>query len=364
DRRRFAITVCYLREVRDPAFDLDRRAAELGLDYAEVRQQGPFDLSVLKAARRLVRERGIELVHAHDYKTNLLALALARSEGVIALPPAPGWTGQTWRERLVYSPADKRLLGRFRAVIAVSSEIRAELIRRGAAPCRVRTILNGIDPDAFRQDPVRRAAVRTRLGFAPTDRLVGAVGRLSRQKRFDLLLPAFARLRRRPSDLHLLLAGDGEERPALEAEARRLGLSGSCHFLGQVRDIADVYQAFDVFVQSSEYEGTPNVVLEAMAVGVPVVATAVGGTGEVIDDAVHGLIAPPRAPVALADAAEESLADVAAARARVLRARQRVETELSFTARQRKVQALYEELLAEGGRRRKRLGCERPRAQG
>jgi glycosyltransferase involved in cell wall biosynthesis len=346
DRRRFAVTVCYIRNVVDEAFDVDRRAEKLGLDYTEIRQRHGFDPALLPAARRLVRARRIDLVHAHDYKTNLLALVLARLEGVIPLSTVHGWTGNSWRERWVYYPADKRLLARFPRLIAVSGEIRRELIRHGAHPERVTTVLNGIDPERFRRDD-RREAARARFGLAPGEIALGAVGRLARQKRFDLLLQAFARLRQERPHVRLLIAGEGELREDLQAEADRLGLGASCRLLGHVRDVVELHHALDVLVQSSEYEGTPNVVLEAMALETPVVATDVGGTSELLRDEMDGLIVAPGDPEALAAAVRRTLVEPEDTARRVRAARRRIERELSFESRMHAVEAIYEELAAD-----------------
>ncbi|HJX28581.1 MAG TPA: glycosyltransferase, partial [Thermoanaerobaculia bacterium] len=189
-------------------------------------------------------------------------------------------------------------------------------------------------------------AARAALGLGPEDVVLGAVGRLEPQKRFDLLLEAFAELRRggaRPG-LRLVLAGEGSARAGLEAAARRLGVEDSCRFLGHRSDVAEVHHAFDLFVQSSDYEGTPNAVLEAMALETPVVATAAGGTGELIDNGEHGLIVPSGDVVRLRQAIERALEDPAAAAGRAAAARTRVEGPLSFQARMRAVEAVYDEL--------------------
>jgi glycosyltransferase involved in cell wall biosynthesis len=119
-----------------------------------------------------------------------------------------------------------------------------------------------------------------------------------------------------------------------------------CRLLGHRADVADVMSAFDLFVQSSDYEGTPNAVLEAMAVETPVVATTAGGTGELIADEVHGLLVPCGVPGALRNAIERTLADPDAARTRASAARQHVEQELSFERRMKRLEAVYERMYA------------------
>lgn len=348
DPSRYAVTVCYLRDREDPLFGIGERAGGLGIDYEEISERHSLDSGVYKSLRRLVRQRGIRIVHSHDYKTDILALLLARAEPVVPLATVHGWTGHSRRERWLYYPLDKRALVRFPRLIAVSGTIRSELLRRGVRSERVTTILNGIDPQAFRRDPAREPQVRSALGLEPDDVVIGAVGRLEPQKRFDRLLEVFAALRKNRSNLRLLLVGEGSARGELEALARRLGVEEDCRILGHRADVADLHHAFDLFVQSSDYEGTPNVVLEAMALGTPVVATAAGGTAELIEDGVEGLIVPPGDPVRLQEAIERALADREATLRRAAAARTRIEGPLSFTSRMRAVERIYDEL-ASGG---------------
>jgi glycosyltransferase involved in cell wall biosynthesis len=283
-------------------------------------------------------------VHAHEYKTDLLALLLARRTGIVPLATAHGWTGHSGRERYLYYPADKWLLARYPRVVAVSTDIRNALVRYGARPDRVTVILNSIDPDAFRRDPARRAPVRRELGLADDAIVVGAVGRAEPQKRFDLLLDAMAPLVARDPRVRVVIAGDGSRLPALTAHAATLGIAGQCVFTGHRPDVADLHNAFDLFVQSSEYEGTPNAVLEAMAMTSPLVATDVGGTAELAADGEHGLIVPPHDVPALTAAVDRVLHDPEAAQARARAARRRVETDLSFATRTRKLEDIYVEL--------------------
>jgi glycosyltransferase involved in cell wall biosynthesis len=347
DRARFAVTVCYLRDLRDSVFSIDERARRMPIDYVEVYERHSFDPRIWSTLVRLVRERLIDIVHSHDYKTDLLAWLLSRRTGVIPLSTAHGWSGYSARERYLYYPAGKRLLRRFPRVIAVSGRIRAELERHGVLPGRISVILNSIDPDAFRRDPARRQPVRAQLGLHPDDVVIGAVGRLEREKRFDLLIEAFAPLARERPEMRLVIVGAGSLRDELSALAGRLGIQNACLLLGHRLDIADLHQSFDLLVQSSETEGTPNAVLEAMAMGTPIVATDVGGTGELAAHNRHAVLVPRHDVPALREAMHLTLTDRPGAARRVAAARQRIETDLSFDARTRRLEAIYEELARE-----------------
>ncbi len=359
DRTRFAVTICYLRDLRDPIFGIDERARRMPVDYVEVHEQHSFDRRIWPALAQLVRQRRIDIVHSHDYKTDALAWLLAKRLGVIPLSTAHGWSGNTARERYLYYPVGKRLLSRFPRVIAVSSPIRAELVRHGVSPDRIEVLLNAIDPAAFRRHSARRDPVRAGIGLRPGDVALAAVGRLEQEKRFDQLLDAVAPLVRSHPSLRLVLVGDGSLRGALSSQAARLGIQDACLFLGHRLDIADLHQGFDLFVQSSETEGTPNAVLEAMAMETPIVATDVGGTRELAADGDHALLVPRHDVAALRAAIDGVLTDPGSAGRRAAAARRRIETELSFDARTRRLETIYEELAHQRAEARTMRGVPR-----
>jgi glycosyltransferase involved in cell wall biosynthesis len=344
DPSRALVTVCYIRDERDEVFHIDRRAAAAGVEYIEVLERHSFDLGLWARVRDMVRTGGWDVIHSHDYKTDALAWLLARRSGIVPLATAHGWTGHSARERLLYYPAHKRLLARFPLVLAVSSDIRNELLRHGADARRVRVLLNGIDPTEFRREPSRRAAVRAELCLPAEAIVVGAVGRLEPQKRFDILIDAVQRVRREEPRLRLLIAGDGSRRDALQHEIRRQSLEDVVRLLGHTTDVVTLHHAFDIFAQSSDYEGTPNAVLEAMALETPIIATDVGGTAEICRPDVDGLIVAPRDGARLADAIRVVLGDRDGALRRAASARRRVEGPLSFQNRLRALENLYEEL--------------------
>lgn len=344
DPARVQVTVCYLRDRRDDIFAIDQRAAHSKLDYVEVLERHSFDLRVWGQLKNLIAERQIDVLHAHDYKSDVLAWLLSRATGARTLATVHGWTGNSARERRFYYPADKWVLARYQRLIAVSSEIAGELLKNGADSARITTILNAIDPNNFRRDPARVASERTALGLAADDIVIGSVGRLERQKRFDLLLDAFAALRVNDSRLRLLIIGDGSLRAALEKQREALGLAESVIFTGHVTDVRPVHHAMNLFVQSSDYEGTPNSVLEAMAMETPLIATEAGGTGELVHDGLHGRIIPVGNIGALISSITAALQTPAGMRRMADAARRRVEGELSFQSRCRRLEDIYEEL--------------------
>jgi glycosyltransferase involved in cell wall biosynthesis len=348
---RVRMTVCGIYRSGDEDYDLDRRAADLGIDYHGIAQTSLLARGVLPAIRRLVHQCRPDLVDAQDYKAAWFAARLARLEGILPIATLHGWSGHHWRERLLYYPAEKLLVRSFPLAIAVSAEIAGTLRRWGCAPDRVEVLPNGVDPQELRRTPGTAARVRRHLGIPPGDIVLGAVGRLEREKRFDLLLQSMARLLPRRRELRLLLVGEGSLRPRLQEQARRLGIDHRCRFLGHRRDVAELYQACDVLVQSSDHEGTPTVLLEAMALKVPVVATDVGGTGQLIEHGRHGLLVPRRDARALAAAVEHTLSGWESTVRRVAAARRRIEDELSLDARTRRLEFLYAQVARRCGGR-------------
>jgi glycosyltransferase involved in cell wall biosynthesis len=211
-----------------------------------------------------------------------------------------------------YDPALKRWAARRSdVVVAVSTSLAAYLTGRVRVPAtRVATLLNGVDTARFAPAP-RDAAVRARLGVPAGVPLVGTVARLAPVKNQAMLLDAFAALLARVPDAHLVLAGDGELRGALEAQAARLRITARVHLPGALADTAPIYRELDAFVLCSFGEGTSISLLEAMATGVPSVATAVGGNPATVAHGEAGLLVPSGDTAALTEALARVLGEPA-----------------------------------------------------
>ena len=266
-------------------------------------------LAVLQLTSHL-RRGCYAVVHAHGTKAALITRPAALLAGTRAVfytvhnsiyyAGLPGWQQQTMAaaERLLARNTDR--------IIAVSEDLRRELLdRTGLDPELVVTIPNGIEVPA-RKPPDSTLPFRRRLSLPPLGSLVGTVVRLAPQKGVADFLAAAAILCPNNST-SFVVAGDGPLRESLESKAHNLGLTNRIHFLGHLADVPFLLRALDIFVLPSLTEGFPLSLLEAMAEGLPVVATRVGGVPEIVYHGVTGLLVPPGNPGALAGAIQELL---------------------------------------------------------
>jgi glycosyltransferase involved in cell wall biosynthesis len=199
----------------------------------------------------------------------------------------------------------------------------------GARPNRLVYIPNGVNVDLYAQ-PYSPVELRAMFGIPKGKVVIGCVGRLTEQKGQDLLLRAVAQLER--DDLDLMLVGEGEDEPKLRNLAAQLGLDGRAHFVGYRRDVARILGALDLYVHPARFEGMPNALLEAMAAGCPIVASAADGSGELLGDGASGWLVPVSDVPALAAAIGAALGDQVEARRRGGAARERAKTCYSVQA--------------------------------
>jgi glycosyltransferase involved in cell wall biosynthesis len=282
------------------------------------------------------------IVQSHGARSNVYTRLAARYAGVpIVLSTVHNslfdYEVAGWR-RALYVLAERVTSPLADRIVAVSQAIARDLVERYRIDAaRTVVIHNGIDAWAFR--PARdAAAVRAEMRVPPGRRVVVMAGRMTPQKGWDVLFQAAARLASARDDLFWLLVGDGPLRPALTRRAGELGVR-AC-FAGARADMADLLGCADVVVLASRSEGLPFTLLEAMALGKPVVATRVGGVPEVVEDGRSGRLVPPEDPAALA-AALAAVLDGDDAAAMGARGRARVESAFTLDAMVRDVERVY-----------------------
>jgi len=272
--------------------ELLRQARATGIRTEVLTCHGRFDPAVFARLRKLLRRLQADLLHCHGYKENFYGL-LGRG-GLPCVATNHLWKRTTPALRF-YCWLDGRVSRHFDHVVAVSEPIRQELLAAGVPADRISRIANGLDVIPFQQPllPTERAAVRAGLGVGPGRLAVGMVGRLGSEKGHNLALQAVAALRARFPQLVLVIVGDGPLLADLQEVVLRLDLGQHVVFCGQRQDIPDILRALDAFILPSLTEGLPMALLEAMAAGLPAVASQVGDVPAVIEDGVSGILVPP-----------------------------------------------------------------------
>jgi glycosyltransferase involved in cell wall biosynthesis len=236
-------------------------------------------------------------------------------------------------------------MGGISHIVTVSESARRMVARSsGVSPERVTNIPNGIETEAFQKE-IDRKRKRAEIGVDESVRLIGIVARLSPEKDHETLFEAFSQLSGEFGEVHLVVVGGGELQEQLSAAARRLAIESRVHFLGYRSDVAELLAIFDCFVLSSRSEGLSITLLEAMAAGLPIVATDVGGNGEVIQNEETGLLVPPAQPSRLAAALKRMLTDGEAARRMGERGSARVREHFSLDKMVAGYERIYDELL-------------------
>jgi glycosyltransferase involved in cell wall biosynthesis len=320
------------------------RVTSLGVPVVTLSRPPGFHPRLAWRLAASARAIGANVLHCHHYSPfvygRLASLVAPGLRPVYTehgrLSDAPPSFKRTWANRLIMAGASD--------LYAVSHDLRAHLLRE-AVPARMRVIWNGIDPGEPPTAETRRVA-RASLDVADDALVIGAVARLDPVKDLGTLIEAAAEAAAAQPRLHLAIVGDGPERERLADTIRRHDAGARVRLLGHRDDVRALLPGFDVFVNSSTSEGISLTLLEAMAAELPVVATRVGGTPEVVVDHETGRLVPARDPRALAAALVETCADAARARAWGAAGRRRLLEHFTIDEMVRRYEAVYRDVAA------------------
>lgn len=327
-------------------------ARRYGMPVHVLRGANQYDPRLIWRLADLVRRLDVDLVHAHEVKSDVIAYLasfLARTPIVTTMH---GWIGNSPKQRFMIG-LDKRVVRRFDCVISVSEQMTQALHEAGVPPARVRLVHNAIVIERYRRTG-SVGFLRELLGGPIEGPVVVSIGRLSREKGHADLIEAVRLAAGSGHHLSLVLAGDGPERASLEAQIDAAGLRAHVHLPGYLDRPERLLEEADLTVLPSHTEGLPNAALESLAMNVPVLATRVGGTPDVITDGETGRLVEAHAPAQMADALVEFMVNPDPWRRMAERGRQLVERQFNFEARTRAVESLYHSLVADARRPRAR----------
>lgn len=300
---------------------------------------GPRDfLSERAEVVRLCRTLRPDIVHTHGYRADVLDGTAVQRLGIPVVSTCHGFTGGDWKNRL-YQWVQRRSFRRFDAVVAVSRWVGDALARSGVPSERLHYLQNAWHPSG---DPLDREAACRALRISAQPFRVGWVGRLSPEKGPDVLVEAVRQLADLP--LTVSFVGTGPMQQSLETRAAALHLADRIHWHGLVPGAGRLLRAFDAVALTSRIEGTPILLLEAMAAGVPIIASAVGGIPDVVS-AREALLVPSEDPRAVGAAIRNVLLNPAGARERARAARERLARQFGLAAWLEQYEAVYRGVL-------------------
>ncbi len=325
-----------------------QQAEESGLHTYESLSSGRFDPRAVFELASFLKRQKIQLLCTHGFKANTVGALAKNVAGVPQIAFCRGWTAETLRVR-AYEALERRFLALADRIICVSEAQAEYFATKHLLQPRISVVHNAMLDSIDTGAECDREAAKMQLGFSPATLVIGAVGRLSVEKGQRYLVEAAPGLVREFRDLKIVLLGEGRERESLESQVKRLGLENVVVLPGFHKNVARWMQAFDVLANCSLTEGIPNAILEALAVGTPVVATSVGGVPELIKDRETGLLVAPGSSEALAGGLAEVLRDSSLALKLGQAGRDWVRTRFSASVQRDSLLEAYRQILGLSG---------------
>lgn len=343
DASRFRIVVGAFDGGQPNGTAYEHEARMRGLEVARISERRSLDPEVLRQIVTLGRDCGADLLHTHDFRSDLFGFAASRILGIPFVSTVHGWIANDFRGR-ISTWLDKQVLRKSAHVIAVSEESRRRL-GGWANSNRCTVIPNALRVEQYRPDRSGRR-FRESNGVSSNHVLIANIGRLSPEKSQLDFLVAARELSRRHDCLRFVLFGNGPDRAHLEQYVSESELEEVVVFAGYREDMIALYNEIDLVVQTSLTEGMPNVILESLLMEVPVVATNVGGTAEIVTDLETGLLIPPGNPAALVAAIERFVSDRDGFTAMARKGREHIIANFDHGRRVIRLGELYEHVIA------------------
>lgn len=344
DPELFDLTLLCMRRgdgMSDPFISMTR---DMGIRVQGLDVRGRLDAAAARRLRDFIRAGDVSIIHTHDFKSNFYGVWATANTGVKRVATAHGSTRDSLAKK-AYLFFDERLVYRFfHRIIAVSHDLHDRLAALTGAGKKLTVIPNGLDPELLGLSSGSGDAALD-LPFKSGAKTFSVVGRLFRDKGQAVFIRAFSLIADEFPDAAAIIAGDGPDRESLEALISLLGLKKRVHCCGVRKDIRTVYEATDFLVIPSFTEGLPYVLLEAMALGIPVLATSVGDIPKIIRDGATGCLVSPGDARAMADRMKDLMKKPAMAMAMAQAGKQFVDETCSARVMARRTEDLYRSLV-------------------
>lgn len=278
-----------IKNLHNPHSELFNEALKRDIPAQIVESQGRFDRGTVDQLVELIHQNRISIVHSHNYKADFVGLLAARKAQIPIVATNHSWTNTDLKLRM-YEFFDGLLLRKFNKVVAVSEQVRTDMLKAGIPATKITVIDNGVPLNKEAGDA---AKLRVEFGISGSALIVGCIARLSLEKGHTYLLEAAKKITDDSHNVYFILFGEGPLEGELKDRVKELGLEKRILFAGYRNDMGNVYSAIDVLVQPSLREGLPLSLLEAMSYGKAVIATSVGAVPELITNMQTGLLIKP-----------------------------------------------------------------------
>ncbi|OGP95270.1 MAG: hypothetical protein A2157_13815 [Deltaproteobacteria bacterium RBG_16_47_11] len=288
-----------IRNVYNPHEEISEEAKRNGIAYTVFSCRSQLDLKLAFSIREFIKKNRIDIIHCHGYKSNFYGLLASKGQ-VPSVTTNHNWLTAHWKLK-TYCFLDSLWIRFFDRIVAVSNEVKKDMLRYKIPEEKIRVIDNGIALERFAK-LVETNNMKSQLGFDEKIRIIGTIGSLGIEKGHIYLLEAARQILDIVKDLRFLIIGDGPLRKPLEEKSEKLGIKKQVIFMGERKDIPELLMAMDIFVLPSVKEGLPIALLEAMAAKRPVIATRVGAIPKVIENKDIGILVEPKDIKGLRDA--------------------------------------------------------------
>lgn len=278
-----------VKNANNPHIEVAEEAKANQIDFVIFPCKGQFDLKLVSLLREYIKNNKVDIIHCHGYKSNFYGLLSAKNKPLVSTNH--NWLTHHWRLK-IYCFFDGLWMRYFDRIVAVSDEIKKDMLRYRIPEKKIMVIDNGIDVGRFNRE-IATENIKKEFGLNGNIKVIGTIGSLKVEKGHTYLLKVAKEVIKSIKDVRFFIVGDGPLRKRLEDEAKDLGIKGNIIFTGLRNDVPELLSIMDIFVLPSIKEGLPIVLLEAMASKKPVIATKVGAVPKVIEDNKDGILVAP-----------------------------------------------------------------------
>jgi glycosyltransferase involved in cell wall biosynthesis len=345
DQSRFKLSVgLFLRSHEDSNYYREMLESR-GIEVIPIVAKSQFSIEMMKTMIGIIRDNNFDIIHAHDYKTDILTTLISRSIQIPTMTTAHGWITNTTKSKL-YTFVGKNCFRFFDKVIAVSPKIQKTISSFGVRADRLELIYNAIVAENYIRDNYAPGYLRQRFDIPAHYKIIGNVGRISPEKGQKDFVRAAAKLLQRREDLAFILIGNGPDAEEVKSLADELKIGKSVFFTGHEEEIRPVYRDLDLFALTSYTEGFPNVVLESLCMDIPVLATDVGGTADIVSNLETGMLVEAGKVEQIVEGLSYLLDNPEHATKMVDNGKQKIMANYEFAIRVQKIEALYESMVS------------------